>query len=161
MKTIETSMKKQNARLNKVCEKMQKMDECYNEGYENELDYEDYEYDESCPLVEGAEDESAESSTAASRKRSIDEKDGSSRFASMSKKFKTQEICANNIDSALAENVTEFFLNGIDEDRYVEMVKDEQNPRPENHCEGLATVKTNQLIWDALGSNALRQQLCW
>ncbi len=49
--------------------------------------------------------------------------------------------------------MTEFFVNGIDEDRYTELVKDEVTPRPAN-CEGLVTVKTNQLIWDALGSTA-------
>lgn len=155
MKNIETSLKKQNEKLTTVCKKVQSMeDECYNEGcYENEGEYYDegVEYDENYTPEPEATASNAETVTATSQKRSLEE--SSSRFASMSKKFKSHEICGDNIDSALAESVTEFFVNGIDEERYVELVKDEKTPRPSN-CDGLVTVKTNQLIWDALGSNA-------
>jgi hypothetical protein len=71
----------------------------------------------------------------------------------MSKKFKTQDFVDENIDSVLANNVTELFRNGIDEERYKDLVKDENNARPEN-CEGLVTVLTNQMIWDGLSPSA-------
>ena len=46
-----------------------------------------------------------------------------------------------------------FFLNGIEEERYSELVKDENNCRPVN-CEGLTVVRMNQLIWDAISHAA-------
>ena len=48
----------------------------------------------------------------------------------MAKRFKSVEPCDTDIDSLLAKNVTELFRNGIDEDRYSELVKDENNGRP-------------------------------
>ena len=67
----------------------------------------------------------------------------------MSKKIKTRETLGDKIDETLAENVTDLFRNGMNEDQFGELTKDESNPRPEN-CEGLATMKTNQLIWDII-----------
>lgn len=75
------------------------------------------------------------------------------RFASMSKRTKTRETLGDKIDETLAENVNDLFRNGMNEDQFVELTKDETNPRPEN-CEGLATVKTNQLIWDIISPHA-------
>lgn len=69
-------------------------------------------------------------------KRKSEESSSNSRFASMSKRFKTQEHCDVQIDETLAQNITELFLKGIDDDIYNELVKDETNARPSN-CEGL------------------------
>ena len=41
----------------------------------------------------------------------------------------------------------------MNEDQYSEMVKDENNSRPEN-CEGLQVVKTNKLVWDIISPEA-------
>ena len=76
----------------------------------------------------------------------------------MAKRFKTQEHCDEAIDETLAQNITEMFGNGIDDDRYTEMIKDETNGRPEN-CDGLVTVKTNQLVWDATTPSARTNHL--
>jgi len=67
----------------------------------------------------------------------------------MAKRFKSIEPCDTEIDSMLAENVTELFSNGIDEERYNELVKDENNGRPAN-CDGLLVTQTNQMIWEAM-----------
>ena len=71
----------------------------------------------------------------------------------MSKRIKTGETLGDKINEALAENVTDLFCNGMNEDQFGELTKDESNPRPEN-CVGLATVKTNQLIWDIISPQA-------
>jgi hypothetical protein len=78
----------------------------------------------------------------------------------MSKKIKTRETLGDKIDETLAENVTDLFRNGMNEDQFGELTKDESNPRPEN-CEGLATVKTNQLIWDIISPQAQHSQKSW
>jgi len=57
------------------------------------------------------------------------------------------EVCDNDIDPVLAANMNELFRKGMEEEQYVNMVKDDVNPRPSN-CEGLVTVKLNQLVWD-------------
>ena len=49
----------------------------------------------------------------------------------------------------MAYNLTELFGTGIGDDRYNDLIKDKTNCRPAN-CEGLVTVKTNQLVWDAV-----------
>jgi hypothetical protein len=50
----------------------------------------------------------------------------------MSKKIKTRETLGDKIDETLAENVTDLFRNGMNEDQFGELTKDESNPRPEN-----------------------------
>ena len=81
------------------------------------------------------------------------DENNNSRFKSMAKRFKSVEQCDTNIDETLALNLTELFRNGIDEDRYEELIKSEAKSRPEN-CEGLVPVKMNQLIWDAVSTQA-------
>ncbi|XP_060572556.1 uncharacterized protein LOC132730607 [Ruditapes philippinarum] len=74
-------------------------------------------------------------------------------FKNMAKRFKTTETCDSKVDSVLASTVNDLFLNGLDEDHYNKLTKDELNARPEN-CEALSVVKMNQLIWDAVSPNA-------
>ena len=71
----------------------------------------------------------------------------------MAKRFKTVELCDTDIELVLADNINELFLKSMDEDQYTEIIRDETHPRPEN-CEGLVTVKLNQLIWDIVSPTA-------
>ena len=75
------------------------------------------------------------------------------RFSSMSKRCKVQEICDVKIDEVLANNVNELFRNGMNEEQYSELTKDENNARPEN-CEGLSIVRINQLMWNVISPGA-------
>lgn len=68
-------------------------------------------------------------------------------FSNMRKKFKSREICDVKIDETLASSITDLFRNRMNEEQYSDLIKDENNARPEN-CEGLKVVKTNQLVWD-------------
>ena len=154
VKSIQTAMQKQDQKISSMADrlseiekgKMEYEDEYYYEGEEPQEGF-DYEDEEGCePLV----------ASQGSEKRKSDEQN--SRFASMAKRFKTQEHCDNDIDETLAHNITELFRNGIDDDRYNDLIKDETNGRPAN-CEGLVTVKTNQLVWDAVTPSARTNNL--
>ena len=76
-----------------------------------------------------------------------------SRFSSLAKRFKGQEVTDKDIDSVLANNVTDLFRKGMEEDQYNSLVKDEKLARPAN-CDGLSVVKCNQLVWDLISPNA-------
>ena len=71
----------------------------------------------------------------------------------MAKRFKIKEVCDVNVDDTLAKNVTDLFRNGMDEDQYNDLIKDENTGRSEK-CEGLTVVRTNQLVWDLISPNA-------
>ncbi|CAG2196222.1 unnamed protein product [Mytilus edulis] len=75
------------------------------------------------------------------------------RFSSMSKRCKVQELCDVKIDEVLANNVNELFRNGMNEEQYSDLTKDENNARPEN-CEGLSIVRINQLMWNVISPGA-------
>ena len=66
-----------------------------------------------------------------------DDDNNNSRFKPIAKRMnnrqKDSECCDVNIDSSLAETVTDLLRNGADEERYVEWVKDEINSRPANY----------------------------
>jgi hypothetical protein len=59
----------------------------------------------------------------------------------MSKKFRLGENCDSPINEQLATNVTDIFRNGISQECYRDLFKDEKLTRPQN-CEGLVTVQT-------------------
>ncbi|KAH3695034.1 hypothetical protein DPMN_082482 [Dreissena polymorpha] len=71
----------------------------------------------------------------------------SSRFDSLSKKFRTVETCDQDVDPVLANNVNELFRQGMEEGQYNQLTKDEINARPSN-CDGLVVVNLNLLVWD-------------
>ncbi|XP_060588095.1 uncharacterized protein LOC132743578 [Ruditapes philippinarum] len=144
IKNVQVSMKKQDEKLNKLVDRMDDVDRAMNEAYQ----YEDECYDS----YSGEPEEYEDTCDNPSSKRKFDD-NNNSRFAQMSKKFKTQEICDSAVDETLACNVNEFFKSGIDEERYNDLIKDDNNARPEN-CDSLVTVKTNQMIWDSLSSVA-------
>ncbi|KAH3858561.1 hypothetical protein DPMN_101189 [Dreissena polymorpha] len=97
----------------------------------------DYDYDDTDEVAE--ECESVKSGPCPSKMKS------DSRFASMEKRFKGKEITDEAVDSALVENINDVLKNGMDEEQYTQMVKDENIARPEN-CEALVTVKYNKMI---------------
>lgn len=80
-------------------------------------------------------------------KHSSPKKSDSGRFANMAKRFKGKECTDKPVDSGLADNINDVFKNGMDEDHYSQMIKDENIMRPDN-CEALVTVKCNKMIWD-------------
>lgn len=150
VKGIQSAMQKQDEKMSQV---MTRLGDIENYTYDgNEYEYDEVDPEEGCSFYEeepsGVSQSSTDLSTnLAGQKRK--ESEANPRFATMAKRFKTQERCDVAIDETLAQNVTELFRNGIDDDRYAEMIKDETNGRPEN-CDGLVTVKTNQLVWDAV-----------
>ena len=135
------------------------------------FDHTQYDYDYDCGYDDGdyesmvdyeAHGESHGGSVSVGYKRKKDsnnndnkdeESESSSRFASLAKKFKSQETCDKDVDSVLGDNVNNLFRKGMEEEQYDSMVKDEVNPRPLN-CEGLVTVKLNQLVWDIVSPAA-------
>ncbi|KAH3804677.1 hypothetical protein DPMN_132965 [Dreissena polymorpha] len=58
-----------------------------------------------------------------------------SRFSSLAKRFKEQEVTDKDIDTVLASNVTDLFRKGMEEDQYMLLLKDEKLARPAN-CDG-------------------------
>jgi hypothetical protein len=107
----------------------------YDDTHEQDVDNGDYQmYDEH---------EGQDQGEFPSNKRKTNE-NNTRKFASMSKRIKTRETLGDKIDETLAENVTDLFRNGMNEDHFGELTKDESNSCPGN-CEGLTTVKPNQL----------------
>ena len=109
--------------------------------------YDYYEFDDSQEI---SCDEPGTSGTSgelevASQKRTLDEPDN--RYVSAGKKLKVKETCDIPVDDELANLVTDWFREGIEEERYTELLKTIN--RPEN-CSALVTVKTNQMVWDFL-----------
>lgn len=122
----------------------------------NRMDYfeQSFEYEDECSYVpEPSEDELPVENRVDENANVTKRKNTDSRFSSMAKRFKMQEHCDKSVDETLSENVNELFRNGIEDERYSELVKDEQNARPEN-CDSLVVVKTNHLIWDAISQGA-------
>ncbi|ESO99302.1 hypothetical protein LOTGIDRAFT_158381 [Lottia gigantea] len=69
-------------------------------------------------------------------------------FSSMSKRIKPSDsIVDKTVDEVLANNINELFRQGMSDDQYDALIKDEATDRPTN-CDALVTAKTNQLVWD-------------
>ena len=148
LKSIQHNQNKQSQEMKSLSSRMTEYENsyCTDEGY----DYNNYdEYDEQNQETHDNDNQPDQDNNEGQNsnvdKRKSDE-NNNSKFAAMSKRFKTREICGDKIDDTLAENVTDLFRNGMNEDQFLELTKDENNPRPEN-CEGLVQVRTNQLIW--------------
>ena len=122
-------------------------EEEYDENQNYDIDY----YDETGDEVPNHNTSTNDSiSVEPSRKmQKSDTTDDTTRFANMSKKFRLGENCDSPINEQLATNVTDIFRNGISQERYRELLKDEKLTRPQN-CEGLVTVQTDQMVWDIL-----------
>lgn len=146
--------KTQNDKLETLSAKAQELEsgESYNYDENEEYDYDDLDNEEG-----GKENDNAGTSTSdtpgTNRKADDENNNTSSRFYTMAKRFKIKEVCDINVDDTLAKNVTDLFRNGMDEDQYNDLTKDENAGRPENY-EGLTVVRTNQLVWDLIGPNA-------
>ncbi|KAH3782447.1 hypothetical protein DPMN_160362 [Dreissena polymorpha] len=141
--------------LNNVCKKV--------EDLENKEQYEDYGgYGEDCIDLDGNYDFGQAIPTQSGSKRPLEgSKDDNnnariesdSRFSFLAKRFKGQEKTSSDIDPVLADNITDLFRKGMDDDQYNDLLKDDKLARPAN-CDGLAVVKCNQLVWDLLPPNA-------
>lgn len=121
-----------------------------------EVDYVGSEcYEDQCYDEEYCDEDpsSVRADKLAEKRKASEDENNNSRFKTMAKRFKSTEVCDSPIDELLAENITELFRNGIDDERYNELIKDENNARPSN-CEGLCVVQTNPLIWDAINPPA-------
>ena len=117
--------------------------------------YEDYDHDNATCSYDENDDEGDENEGESQAKKQKNDSynnntdnEKTSRFSNMANRFKAKDVCGEKID-VLAQNVTSLFLNGMAEEQYNYLVKDEKTPRPEN-CEGLKIVKTNQLVWDII-----------
>lgn len=148
-------MRQEQNETNKKIETMNKrIDNIYNyeddDHYDCDNDY-DNEYEEE-GTDEVPKNDVNEKSNAPQEKDeppAKKQKQDDSRFTTMNKRFRSGEKCSSNINEDLAGNITDIFRNGISEERYRDLVKDEKVNRPEN-CEGLVTVQTDQLIWEVL-----------
>jgi hypothetical protein len=137
--SIQSGQQTQNVTIQSLVDKIDSLEsELYNEDGED--DYVDY--DDDCSGQN-------EQSVISSGKRKADDEKPLSRFLSMSKRFKIKEVCSDDVDQTLVENVTDLFHNGMDEEHYNELTKDDVNGRPDN-CTGLTVVRTNQLVWDLI-----------
>ena len=68
-------------------------------------------------------------------------------FKTVIEKFTNKERCEKAVDSDLADMVNNLFRDAIPDDKYNDLVK--KYNRPEN-CQGLSTVRVNQLVWDII-----------
>ncbi|KAH3866856.1 hypothetical protein DPMN_029979 [Dreissena polymorpha] len=99
------------------------------------VDYGYEEYMEEGELAEGEFSNCEASHTvnaSFSHKRDLE----SSRFSQRTKRLKGQVILGPAIQETLASNINDVFINGLKEDEYSNMTKDEALPRPEN-CKAL------------------------
>ncbi|MES9884347.1 MAG: hypothetical protein ABW185_26165 [Sedimenticola sp.] len=142
LKNIQAAQTASDAKLDGLNKRLE-----YLETNEADYEYDDMEYHSPLLALEG--DDHVEPPPAKKQKTDIE----NSRFSKLSKRFRSVEVCDDDIDSVLAETVTGLFRKGMDDDQYMELVKDETTPRP-NNCEGLTVVKTNQLVWDIMSPGA-------
>lgn len=141
----------QNEQANKLNDLSARMAD-YENNYDQDDDYDDDYYDQN-DQQDNNLDLNDDNNANKRKAPDDDEQSSTSRFAAMAKRYKTREVCSPPIDSVLAQNLNDLFRNGMNEDQFNELTKDEINPRPEN-CEGLVQVKTNQLVWDLLSARA-------
>lgn len=144
LKVIQENQDIQGKEMKTLSSRMAGYENDYDEEYEDAQEHDNDEYDDT--------HEDHDQVDATPNKRKADD-NSLSKFASMAKRVKTRETLGAKIDETLADNVTDLFRNGMNEDQFIELTKDENTPRPEN-CEGLAIVKTNQLIWDIISPQA-------
>ncbi|XP_045196306.2 origin recognition complex subunit 5-like [Mercenaria mercenaria] len=141
--SFDKQMKDQNEKIQELASKVENYEQLYD-------DYENFDDDE-----ESFDDRSSErqDSDEQKKRKSDEDENNNNRFKDMAKRFKSTETCDVNVDSVLASTGNELFLNGLDEEHYNKLTKDDLNARPEN-CDALTVVKMNQLIWDAVSPNA-------
>ena len=143
MVNLHGALTKHDNALEQVCNRLSTLEDysCEDYGYD---EYEEGEVLETHPAADVTPD-IHNTSTGSSEKVS--------RFSELSRQFKSQETTCPDVEEGLAETVTAMFRNGIEDDKYAEMIRDEKNPRPGN-CDGLVTVKMNPLVMDAMSTAA-------
>ncbi|XP_063409787.1 uncharacterized protein LOC134693025 [Mytilus trossulus] len=144
-----TDMRNEQSSTNKKLEDMNKrIDVLYNDEYDDEYDNVG-DVDEDMDEVHEPDDGQDTGNEPPCKKQKTVSNSEESRFSSMNKRFRSGEKCGDKLDEHLADNITDIFRNGISEEKYRELMKDEKSNRPEN-CEGLVPVQTDQLVWDLL-----------
>ncbi|XP_070563491.1 uncharacterized protein [Ptychodera flava] len=132
----------------KLTARMDKLEnDCYYEGGDNE-----FVDDTGIELIEppvkvkrSTSDASEESVSAADASQSDVNKP--SLFKDIASKFLVKEQCEDPIDDDFAKIINALFRDGISDDKYNDLIK--KFNRPEN-CDGLTSVRVNQLIWDII-----------
>ena len=145
LKEIQGDQKSYDRKVDSIMDRIKALEE-YNYMYEPQYDYSDENYDESLNYEEGDMSVSGPDLS----KRKFDE---SSPFASMAKRARGLEVTGEDIEPCLAHNLNELFKEGMEEEQYQFMVKDDNIPRPGN-CEALSTVKVNRVVWDIISTNS-------
>ena len=149
---IRSEQNKTNARVDVM---NKRIDSLYD--YDDEYDFDEnqnvvdqYDEFEACDEVQVVDSgDKNDGGEPPSKKHKSDGAEETTRFANMSKKFRSGEKCDSPINEHLAKNITDIFRNGISQERYRNLLKDDKLNRPEN-CEGLVTVQTDQMVWDIL-----------
>lgn len=153
LKSIQENQKSQDKKIMDLTNRVSEISDNYDYENNNYNDYYDEDYDNDDPNIDDNDNNTNQEEPPAKKQKTdsndTDNDEKNSKFSSMSKRSKVKDICGDKIDEVLAKNVNNLFLNGMDEEQYNEIVKDEKTPRPEN-CEALRVVKTNQLVWDVL-----------
>ncbi|CAG2238894.1 unnamed protein product [Mytilus edulis] len=140
LKQIRSEQVKTNCRIDNM---HKRIDALYDEEYQyddenqNESDC----YDDACDEVQADNEKRDEPPSKKQKSDSCEE----TRFASMSKKFRSGEKYAPSINEQLANNITDIFRNGISSERFSDLMKDEKLQRPQK-CDGLVTVQTDQSV---------------
>ena len=153
LQIIRSEQKKTNSRVVDTNKRINALyseydEEEYDENQNYDIDYYDDTGDEA-PNHDNTSTTDSVSVEPPRKKQKSVATDDTTRFANMSKKCRLGENCDSPINEQLATNVTDIFGNGISQERYRDLFKDEKLTRPQN-CEGLVTVQTDQMVWDIL-----------
>ena len=133
------NQKTQDEKIGSLTNKVNSFEEYYE--YDDQEGDDNYKNDDEVDNVERNNTQVVDKHDKGEKRKNEEE----SRFVTMTKRFKSKEICSDKVDEVLAKNITDVFRNGMSEEQYVDLTKDENNSRPEN-CEGL--------VWDIISPEA-------
>ena len=114
LNSILENQKKQDEKIGKLSNKMISFEEYYDDNGEGEEYYENNEEGE----VENDENDNVivQVGQSGGKRKTEDESTTTSRFHSMTKRFKNKEVCDEKLDEVLAQNITDVFRNGMNEE---------------------------------------------
>ncbi|ESP01985.1 hypothetical protein LOTGIDRAFT_157121 [Lottia gigantea] len=157
LKAIQANQNTQNAKFESLASKVDEMYYCDdgNTGYNKDDDLLAAEYEDDPNNYEGLDDTLLEPDYKRPRLDVDSEIPPSSetrvsRFSQAGKKLRVKDKCDVPVNDELASLVDGWFREGIEEDRYFELIK--TIARPEN-CTSLVNIKTNQLVWEFLAAS--------
>ncbi|KAK6185393.1 hypothetical protein SNE40_007638 [Patella caerulea] len=142
LKSIQETQSAQNSRFQRLSSKVDELYYVNDDDYENELlGYnDDTDYNE----------DNLEVLPTKKPKLSTDAELSNSVYALAGEKLRVKDLCDKPINPDLASLIDNWFRDGVEEDRYNELIKSISRPK---NCESLVTVKTNQLVWDFLSQS--------